>query len=413
MRYIFVPEPQSLATTVLVLVSTGSEYEGKEINGISHFLEHLSFKGTKKRPKASLINNELDGLGAEHNAFTGNETTGYYAKAANKNFQKILDVVSDLYLNPLIQEEEMNKERGVIIEEINMFEDLPARKMWDDLFYLMYGDQPAGRCIAGTKEIIKKLSRNDIVAYRNLHYIASKTTVVVAGGLGMNPEAVITEYFAGIGSGKPVSKQKMVETQSTPQVFFRDKPTDQTHMAIGIKAFGLTDKRRYALSVLTDILGGSSSSRLYIKIREEMGAAYYMNGFPELLSDHGFLALGAGIDKKRVPQVTEAIVQELSKIREKQVNEEELNRAKEHLSGELVLQLETSDEVAGFYGAEEAVTGTVRTPEEILEGIKNVTAEDVMNVAKDIITNERINLSAIGDVSEKVKADTQNVFKLS
>jgi len=413
MRYIFIPQPQSLATTVLILVSTGSEYEGKEINGLSHFLEHLCFKGTKKRPSSGLISSELDGLGAEYNAFTGNEVTGYYAKSANKNFQKILDVVSDLYLNPLVPEDEMNKERGVIIEEINMYEDLPMRKVWDDLAALMYGDQPAGRSIAGTKDIIKRLTRNDIMAYRNLHYVAPKTTVVVAGGLGMNPEAVVAEYFAGIGTGEAIKKPKTQEQQSAPQTFFRDKETDQTHLIIGIRAFDLFDDRRYALSVLSDILGGSMSSRLFKKIREEMGAAYYIKSSSELFSDYGFLSVSGGVDKERIAEITKAIMEELKLLKEKPVTEEELTKSKEHISGRLVLQLETSDEVAEFYGGEEAVAGEVKTPEEILEGIKNVTAHDIMKVANEIITETRMNLAAIGAISDEAKAEVQKAFKLS
>jgi len=412
MKYIFVPQSQSLATTVLVLVSTGSDYEGKEINGLSHFLEHLCFKGTTKRPAPSLISSELDGLGAEYNAFTSNELTGYYAKAANKHFPKILDVVSDLYLNPLIQEEEMNKERGVIIEEINMYEDLPMRKVWDDLSTLMYGDQPAGRSIAGTKETIKKMTRADIVAYRNLHYIAPKTTVVVAGGLGVNPGAIVAEYFGNIGTGEIINKIKTTETQSTPQIFFRDKETDQTHLVIGIRAFDRFDNRRYAFSLISDILGGSMSSRLFRKIREEMGAAYYIHSSPELFSDYGFLSISSGVDKERFVEIIKAIMGELKLLKEKLVDEEELNKAKEHISGKLALQLETSDELAGFYGGEEALTGTIRTPEEILEKIKSVTAEEIINVAQEIIVNEKINLAAIGSIPNEVKQNTQSIFTL-
>ena len=413
MKYIFVPQQQSLATTVLVLVSTGSDYEGKEINGLSHFLEHLCFKGTTKRPAPSLISSELDGLGAEYNAFTGNELTGYYAKAANKHFPKILDVVSDLYLNPLIQEEEMNKEKGVIIEEINMYEDLPMRKVWDDLSVLMYGDQPAGRSIAGTKETIKKMTRADIIAYRNLLYIAPKTTVVVAGGLGVNPGAIVAEYFANIGMGELVHKTKTIETQSAPQVFFRDKETDQTHLLIGVRAFDRFDDRRYAFSLLSDILGGSMSSRLFRKIREEMGAAYYINSSPELFSDYGFLSISSGVDKERFVEIIKAIIGELKLLKEKLVAEEELNKAKEHISGKLALQLETSDELAGFYGGEEALTGVIRTPGEIFEKIKSVTAEEIINVAQEIIVDEKINLAAIGSISDEVKQGAQSVFTLA
>jgi len=413
MRYIFIPQAQSMATTVLILVSTGSEYENKEINGISHFLEHLCFKGTTKRPGPSLISRELDELGAEYNAFTGSEMTGYYAKAANKHFPQILDIISDLYLDPLIEEDEMNKEKGVIIEEINMYEDLPMRKVWDDLSFLMYGDTPAGRSIAGTKDVIQSLTRQNIVAYRNQHYIAPKTTIVVAGGISVNPESVITEYFSRIGTGAIISKAKTIESQSGSQTFFRDKQTDQTHLAIGIRAFGLLDERRYSLSVLSDILGGSMSSRLFRVVREEMGAAYYVNSSPDLRLDYGALNISAGVDKTRLPEITEAIMKELITLKEKPIEETELNKAKEHISGKLILQLETSDEIAGFYGGDEILTGVIRTPEEILEKIKAVTVNDIIARANDIITNDSINLSVIGDISKEVKEKTINIFKLS
>jgi len=413
MRYIFVPLPQSMATTALILVSTGSEYEHKAINGISHFLEHLCFKGTIKRPEPGLISKELDELGAEYNAFTGNEITGYYAKAANKNFQKIFDIVSDLYLNPLIQEDEMNKEKGVIIEEINMYEDLPMRKVWDDISVLMYGDQPAGRSIAGTKDVIQNLTRQDIVAYRSQHYIASKTTIVIAGGLGVNPEVVIAEHLANMGTGALIHKTRTKEDQLGSQTFFRDKQTDQTHLAVGIRAFDLFDDRRYALSVLSNILGGSMSSRLFRKIREEMGAAYYVGSAPELSSDYGLLAISAGVDKTRMPEITETIIGELSSLRDNPVNEEEINKAKEHIAGKLILQLETSDKIAEFYGGEEAITGAIRTPDEILEKIKAVTSDDVIACAKDIMTNDRINFAAIGSIPDTVKAKIVDIFKFS
>ncbi len=413
MKYIFIPQPHSMTTTVLILVSAGSEHEHKEINGISHFLEHLCFKGTTKRPGPSLISKELDELGAEYNAFTGNEITGYYAKAVNKNFPQIVDIMSDLYLNPLIQEDEMNRERGVIIEEINMYEDLPMKKVWEDLAFLMYGDTPAGRSIAGTKDVIQNLTKQDIVAYRNQHYVAPKTTIVVAGGLSVNPETVIAEYFSSIGEGAVIHKIKTTESQSGSPVFFRDKETDQTHLAIGVRAFGLLDERRYALSVLSNILGGSMSSRLFRIIREVMGAAYYVQSAPELHLDYGLLAISAGIDKTRLPEIVEAIMRELVLLKEKPVEEAELNKAKEHIAGKLILHLETSDEIAEFYGGEEVVTGAAKTPEETLAKIKAVTASDIMACANDIVTNDRINLSIIGAVSKEAKAKTTDIFKLS
>jgi predicted Zn-dependent peptidase len=412
MRYIFVPQPQSLSTTALVLVSTGSEYERKEISGASHFLEHLCFKGTKKRPSPGVISAELDNLGSDHNAFTGNEITGYYVKVANKNFQKVMEILSDLYLNPLIDENEMNIERGVILEEINVYEDLPMAKVLEDLSILMYGDQPAGRSILGTKGTVNSLTRDDIVSYRDLHYVAPKTTIVVVGGLGVNPEAIIQEYFSGVNLGKAVPKQKTREEQTGPQAFFSNKETDQTHIAIGTRTFNLFDKRKYILTVLADILGGSMSSRLFKKIRNEMGAAYYIKAVSDQASDYGALVITAGVDKTRLPEITEVIMKELNSLRESPVSEKELNKTKEHLSGRMILQIETSDSLAEFYGIEEAITGEILTPDEILKKIKAVTSEELMSLAREIITNDRINLSVIGPISDKIKEETQKAFKI-
>jgi predicted Zn-dependent peptidase len=411
-KYIYVPQPESMATTVLVLVSTGSEYETKDISGISHFLEHLCFKGTKNRPTSNLIAGELDALGAEYNAFTGSEITGYFAKVANKNFEKILDVVSDLYLNPIVEQSEMNKERGVIIEEINMYEDLPMEKVRENFSALLYGDQPAGWSVAGRKEVIQKLDREDIMSYRNKHYVASKTTVVVAGGVN-DPEKLIEEKFSLIGTGEKIEKPITKEEQSVPQIHLQAKQTDQTHLVIGVRAFDMHDPRRYALSVLSDILGGSMSSRLFKKVREEMGAAYYVRSSADLGSDAGTLVVSTGIDRGRIKEIILAILHEMKRLIEEPVPEAELNKSKEHISGMMILQLETSDELAGYYGSEEAMSGEVRTPEEILENIRKVTAKDIMSVAKDVMRDDRLNLAAIGPFDDGTKKDISGIFKLS
>lgn len=410
--YIYVSQPGSLATTALILVSTGSEYETKEINGISHFLEHLCFKGTKNRPTSNLIAEELDALGAEYNAFTGSEVTGYYAKAANKNFEKILDVVSDLYLNPIVDQAEMDKERGVIIEEINMYEDLPMDKVRDNFGALLYGDQPAGWPIAGRKDVIQKLDRDDILSYRQKHYVAAKTTVVVAGGVP-DPEALVTEKFLSIGTGEKIMKTQTAESQSAPQIDLQAKQTDQTHLVIGVRAFDLHDPRRYALSLLSDVLGGSMSSRLFKKVREEMGAAYYIRSSSDLGTDCGALVVSTGIDRNRMTEIVSAILGELKRLATDPIPDAELSKSKEHISGRMILQLETSDELAGYYGSEEAMSGEIRTPEEILENIRKVTAEDIMAVARDIIRDDRLNLAAIGPFGDGVKEELSGIFKLS
>ena len=391
--------------TVLVLVEAGSKYETKEINGLSHFLEHMCFKGTEKRPRSIDISSELDGIGASYNAFTSMEYTGYYAKAEPRRFDKILDVVSDIYLHGIFDQKEIDKERGVIIEEINMYEDLPMRRVQELFTNLLYGDQPAGWDIAGRKEVIQKLNREDfVVAYKNKHYLAQSTLVVVAGKFNED-EAVekIKTAFASIKAGDKQAKIKTEESQAKPEIFLKNKKSDQTHLVLGARSFDIFDQRKYALQVLADILGGGMSSRLFQKIREEMGAAYYVRAESDLLTDHGYLSASAGIDHSKIEPVIKAILGEFRRFVDTPVEEGELQRAKDHLVGHLFLSLETSDEISGFYGGQEILTRKLTTPEDLAQKIQAVTAGEIMAVAKDIFQNQKLNLAIIGPFEDKEK----------
>lgn len=397
LRIVLVSLPQTLASTVLVLTETGSLYEKKEINGVSHFLEHLCFKGTKNRPHSIDISSELDSLGAEYNAFTGYETTGYFAKAQNKNLHKILDLIGDLYLNPVLDPQEIEKEKGVIIEEINMYEDLPNRRVQDLFLELLYGDQPAGWSVAGTKEVIRRVRREEIWDYRSRHYLANSTLVVVAG---IFDEVKIIEeikkVFDKIKAGQKLKSPATKESQEKPALLLKSKDTDQTHLILGARAFGLFDRRRYPLEVMAHLLGGSMSSRLFQSVREVLGAAYYVHCSADLLSNHGYLAVSAGVDHLKLELVIKAILEEFSKLKEKNVPSAELKRAKDHLIGKLFLGLEGSDEWAGFYGGQEILERNLKTPEEVVEEIQEVNAGEIRAVAKDIFENPKLNLALIG-----------------
>lgn len=402
LRIITAPMPDSLTTTVLVLVEAGSKYETKEINGISHFLEHMCFKGTDKRPRSIDISSELDGIGAVYNAFTSMEYTGYFAKARTAHFNEILDVVSDIYLNPIFESKEINKERGVIIEEINMYEDLPMQRVQVLFTDLLYGDQPAGWSIAGRKEVIKKLTRDDFLKYHNEHYLAKSSLVLVAGKFNEEEASEkIKKAFTPIKSSAKTPKIKTTEHQDKPEILLKHKETDQTHLVLGVRAFDIFDKRKYILEVLADILGGGMSSRLFQKIREEMGAAYYVNACADLLTDHGFFAASAGVDNNKIDNVIEATLGEFKKLVEKSVGNKELERAKEHLIGNLIIGLETSDHLAGFYGAQEILTREIDTPEEIIKKIQQVKSEEIKAVANDIFHNQKLNLAIIGPFKDK------------
>lgn len=397
LRLLLVPQPKSLASTVLILVEAGSEYETKNINGLSHFLEHMVFKGTKNRPKPGMIAEELAGLGAQFNAFTSQEYTGYWAKAESRKLQGILDIVSDLYLSPLFNKEEIEKERGVIIEEINMYEDTPPRRVQEVFTSLLYGDQPAGWDVAGKKEIIRRLGREDFTEYRDRHYVASKTVVVVAGSFNEKKVAnQIRLCFGNLASRRGGVKSKTKEKQKKPNCSVKLKKSDQSHLVLGVRAFDIFDRRRYAIQVLADILGGGMSSRLFKKIREELGAAYYVSAGADLLLDHGYFAVSAGVDHQKIETVIKAILGELSRVKKEAVPRSELQRSKDHLVGNLILNLETSDALGGYYGEQEILTRTLLPPKKLIDKILSVKASELRAVAGDIFRNSKLNLAVIG-----------------
>jgi predicted Zn-dependent peptidase len=404
LRIILAPQPQTLATTVLVLTETGSLYETKEINGISHFLEHLCFKGTKNRPRSLDISSELDGLGAEYNAFTLYEGTGYFAKAQNKHLYKILDLIGDLYLNPVFDPQEIGKERGVIIEEINMYRDLPNRRVQELFLRLLYGDQPAGWPITGTRTNIKKLQRNEILRYRDGHYLGNTTLIVVVGVFEEGKLIdEIKKVFQRIKTGQELPKPVTKESQEKPAVLLKSKNTDQTHLVLGVRAYNLFDPKRYPLELLAHLLGGGMSSRLFQKIREILGAAYYVYASADLFSSHGYLAVAAGVDNLKIETVISAVLEDFLKLKNETVPVAELRKAKDHLLGRLFLSLEGSDEWAGFYGGQEIIEQRIKTPEEIVKEIENVNAGQIKAVAQDIFQNSKLNLALIGPFEEPAR----------
>ena len=397
LRIITVPMKENPTATVLILVETGSKYESKENNGISHFLEHMCFKGTIKRPTAADISKELDNIGSHYNAFTNQEYTGYYAKADYKNLDKILDVVSDLYLNPVFPEKEIEKEKGVIIEEINMYLDLPKAVVQDEFMKLLYGDQPAGWNIAGPKENILKTKRADFIDYRNKHYVASATTVVVAGRFNEKDIVKkISNAFKGAGKWKKEGKRKVVESQSKPQVSIFFKETDQTHLVLGVRTFDMYNKYNPIIRVLSAVLSGGMSSRLFQKMREDLGICYYVQAGNDALTDHGVFSVSAGVDSKRIREGITAILVELKRLRTELVSEGELNKVKQYLIGNLRLGLESSDDIAEYYGFQEAFKKTIKKPEDIVKEINAVKTEEIKYVAERIFKDESLNLSIVG-----------------
>lgn len=406
LRVLTVPMPSFESVTVLVMVAAGSRYETKKNNGISHFLEHMAFKGTQKRPSAMDIAGLIDGIGGEFNAFTGKETTGYYIKSAKANVSTLMDVLSDMLMNSKLDEKEIEKEKGVIIEEINLYEDMPVRKIGDIYEQLLYGDTPMGWDIAGEKDIIMSITRDDFTSYMSSLYSAHNMTVVVAGGItSQEGFYLVEEYFGKMSKFDIVKHSQVVENQAKPAVLVREKKTEQIHIALGVRTVALDHPDRYSLSVLASILGGGMSSRLFNEVREKRGLAYYVRSHSDQYVDAGSLVSMAGIDPKRVTDAIQVMMQEYQKVATGTlgITDEELNKAKEYLKGHLVLELEDSRSVASYYAHQELLENEVMNPAEVLKEVDAVTKEQVEQVGKDYFVQKGLNLALIGNYSDNEK----------
>jgi predicted Zn-dependent peptidase len=406
LRIIAVPSKSTQAVTVLALVGTGSKYETKDVSGISHFLEHMFFKGTEKRLKPIDIAEPLDKIGGIYNAFTSQEYTGYFAKVEASHFEMALEWVADIFLNSTLPKEEVEKEKKVIVEEINMIEDHPMMNIGYVWSELLYGDQPAGWNIAGTKEAVISLSRQKLAEYRQKQYVAKNTILCIAGDIKIqNVEKLTEKYFAKINSGEPNGKPKVVEAQKNPQCLLRAKKIDQTHLCLGVRGYNVFCPQKYAQELLAAILGepGMMSSRLFTEVREKLGLAYYVSADIEQDSDTGFLAVRAGVDNQRVKEAVATILKEFRKISEIEISAEELKKAKDNIKGKLALSLETSDAQASFYAGQEILEKKILTQEEIFQEIDKVSTNDILKVAKDIFKPEKLNLALIGPFDDKAE----------
>jgi len=403
-RVIVAPMENTKAVTVLVLFGTGSKYETKKTNGVSHYLEHMFFKGTEKRPKTIDISSLLDGVGGEFNAFTGEEFTGYYVKVATAHFDLALDVVSDILLHSKFDPKEVNRERGVIVEEINMRNDNPMQKVMELWSALLYGDQPAGWPVAGTKETMAGIKRKDIIDYFNKQYVGENAVVIVAGNTKDGSALKkIEKYFSPLRPGKSYGKGEVRDAQNHPAVLLHTKQTDQTHICLGARGFNLFDPRKYAAQLMATVLGGGMSSRMFISVRERKGLVYYVSTICDSDTDTGSILTRAGIDNTKVEKAIATIVSEYKKIKRQKVSDSELKKAKNYIRGKTYLGLEASDDVAEFLGGQEILENQILSPEEILGALESVTPKQIQSVAREMFVPEYMNLALVGPFEDKKK----------
>jgi len=391
-----VPVKGAATVSALVMVKTGSKYESRSINGLSHFLEHMFFKGTEKYPDTLALSSAMDALGGEYNAFTSKEYTGYWVKVASAKLGKALAIMGDMLLRSRFDAEEIERERGVIIEEINMYEDNPLMHIEDIFESCLYGDSPAGWETIGPKENIRRFQRQDFLEYLERQYGAKSVYVVLAGNVSLADKKMAGEIFSAFKKNAWQKSAPTPDKQKSPRVLGAYKKIDQTNLSLGVRAFPIGHPEEFRAKLLAVVLGGSMSSRLFINLRERNGLAYYVRTMAENYSDAGYLTTQAGVPRQKTAEAIKIIMQEYRRIASQAVPAEELKRAKDMLQGKSLLQLESTDSLANWYGRQAVLRGKMMTPAESLRRIKAVTAEEMLRTAKKIFVSHNLNLALIG-----------------
>lgn len=393
--------PALTSATVTVWVGVGSRYEQENNAGISHFLEHMAFKGGKKYPSAKIVSETIDAMGAEFNAGTSKDWTNFYIKTQTSLLPKAFDVLSDMILTPKLDSTEINKERGVIIEEINMYEDTPMYKIGDLFEELIFDGNTLGKDIAGNKETVgKTIQRADFVSYRDTHYHAKNIVITVSGGITEKEAIALTEkYFSAVSEGSDTTSfEKFVVNQNKPKFRLTSKKIEQAHIIVGNIGKPLDQTSKYAQEVLETILGGGMSSRLFTEVREKRGLCYTVRMGSDHFIDTGAISTYTGTDPKKAPEALKVILSELNDFatKTKPIEKAELQKAKDYLKGHIALSLENTKSVGNYFGYDELLTGKFSTPEEDFEAIDKVTDEEVVELSKELFVKNTLNLAIIG-----------------
>ena len=395
-RLLTAPMPQAQSVSCFLMLAAGSRYETWETSGIAHFAEHMFFKGTERRPTARDIAGEVDAIGGEFNAFTGKEYTGYYVRCAAEHRDVALDVIVDMIRRSKFDAGEIDREKGVIIEEMNMYFDTP-RDFIDGVYEeLVYGDHPLGWDIIGRKETVRGATRETFLGYLDRWYKPSRMVVGIGGRIGDGLTERVEELLGDLDDGPTGSPAPALAAVNGSRVKIHTKQSDQAHICLGVRSRPIGDPDRYVLMVLSTVLGGGMSSRLFTEVRERRGLAYYVFATNHSYTDAGSLYAQAGVDIERIDDAVETVAAELKQVAAEAVPEDELRKAKNFAKGRFVLQIESPHGLIMFGLRREVLEGRVPEPEEVLAGIEAVTAEDVQRIARELIAERALRLAVIG-----------------
>jgi predicted Zn-dependent peptidase len=402
-RVVTAPMPQGGSVSCFIMLAAGARYETPGSKGIAHFAEHMFFKGTEQRPTARTIATEIDAIGGEFNAFTGKELTGYYVKCGSETRDVAFDVLGDMLLNSRFEPDEIEKEKGVILEEMNVYLDTPQRYVGNVYDRLLFADQPLGWDILGTKETIEGATRETFTSYLDTWYRPERMVVGVGGRIGDGLEERLEELLGSVeqrqtGMAAPVE----LPPDSSP-VALHTKASEQAHLILGVRGYPIGHENRYALQLLAVVLGGGMSSRLFTEVREKRGLGYYVHAGNSAYTDTGTFYSSAGVDVDRVDEAITTILGEMRKIAAEPVPSDELEKARGYAKGRFVLRLESPQGTIQYGLRREVLEGEIEEPDELLRHLDAVTAEDVQRVARDLFEDKRLYLALVGPFDDPAR----------
>jgi predicted Zn-dependent peptidase len=402
-RVVTAPNEQVGSVSCFVMLAAGSRYETSASKGIAHFAEHMFFKGTERRPTARTISTEIDAIGGEFNAFTGKELTGYYVRCGSETRDVALDVLADMLLASRFDEEEIAKEKGVILEEMNVYLDTPQRYVGNVYDRLLYDDQPLGWDILGTRETIEGATRDTFVSYLDTWYRPERMVVGIGGRIGAGLTERLEELFGGVEQRPTGTASEIELPPDRSAVLVHTKDSEQAHLILGVRSYPIGHPNRYALQLLAVVLGGGMSSRLFTEVRERRGLGYYVNAGNTAYTDTGTFYSSAGVDVARVDEAITTILGEIRKIAAEPVPTDELEKARGYAKGRFVLRLESPQGTIQYGLRREVLEGEIEDPDELLGQLDLVTVEDVQRVAKDLFEEKRLYLAVVGPFDDPAR----------
>ena len=391
--------PYTRSVSISFFIGTGSRYEKDPQAGVSHFIEHLCFRGTARRPTAKDISTAIEGVGGILNGGTDKELTVYWCKVASPHLEIALDVLVDMLINSRFAPEDMEKERQVIIEEINMSHDSPSQRVGMLIDETLWPGHPLGRDIAGTRDSVSSISRKLMLDYLSDHYLPGNTVVAAAGDIQHEKMVNLVSQALDKWTGRqPKTGYLAYEENQFPRLCIEKRDLEQVHLCLALPGLSLLHPKRFAVDLLNVILGDGMSSRLFTNIRDKLGLAYSISSYVDHFLDTGALTIAAGVETKNLTLAIKAIIEELAHLKDK-VPETELNKAKEFSKGRLLLRMEDSRSVAGWIGGQELLINRVLTVDEVVSIIDGITAEELQKLAEEVLLGDKLRLAIVGPVS--------------